>query len=128
MDRRKAWRLRNPDKVREIGRLYQQKRRLTHKLGHLVVAAKVRAREKGLEFSITVNDLNIPERCPIFGCRISPGAGQRSDCSPSIDRIDPKKGYVPGNVRVISWKANRLKSDMSLNECRLILKDLEARS
>lgn len=128
IDRRKAWRLRNPEKVREIGKLYARKRRQTHKLNYLLSGAKARALAKGLEFSITLDDLSIPDVCPVFGHLISAGVEKRSDSSPSIDRIDPKKGYVPGNVRVISWRANRLKSDMSLEECRLILKDLKAKS
>ena len=33
------------------------------------------------------------------------------DNSPTLDRIVPELGYVPGNVAVISWKANRLKGN-----------------
>ncbi|MCA3718382.1 MAG: hypothetical protein IM674_09025 [Brevundimonas sp.] len=44
----------------------------------------------------------------------------RSDASPSLDRIDPHKGYVPSNVRVISDRANRLKGDRSLSEIQAL--------
>jgi hypothetical protein len=46
--------------------------------------------------------------------------GARSDGSPSLDRIDPGQGYVPGNVRVISDRANRLKGDRSIETLRLL--------
>jgi hypothetical protein len=46
--------------------------------------------------------------------------GRRSACSPSLDRIIPDRGYVPGNVRVVSDRANRLKGKRSLSELRLL--------
>lgn len=45
--------------------------------------------------------------------------------APSLDRIDSDKGYTRDNTRVISNRANTLKNNMTLEECRLILKDLE---
>jgi hypothetical protein len=45
-----------------------------------------------------------------MGTRLEKGERQ-SDSSPSIDCIDGSKGYVVGNVKIISWKANRLKSN-----------------
>jgi hypothetical protein len=57
----------------------------------------------------------IPAVCPVLGIPIVLGE-QRSENSPSLDRITPKLGYVPGNVRVISDKANRLKGDRTLGE------------
>ena len=39
------------------------------------------------------------------------GGGAQNPAMPSIDRIIPSLGYVPGNVAVISLAANRIKSD-----------------
>ena len=47
------------------------------------------------------------------------------DNSPNLDRIFPKKGYVPGNVRVISQRANRIKSDATVEEMRAVLRDMQ---
>jgi hypothetical protein len=66
-------------------------------------------------FSITMQAIVIPPVCPVLGIPIVLGE-QRSGNSPSLDRITPKLGYVPGNVRVISDKANRLKGDRTLSE------------
>lgn len=75
-----------------------------------------RARREGIPYSLTRDDLIIPERCPVLGLRLRrPGEGQAED-SPSIDRIVPERGYVSGNVAVISMRANRLKNDGSAEE------------
>ena len=41
------------------------------------------------------------------------GAGRNNPDNPSLDRVVPELGYVRGNVRVISYWANRLKCDCS---------------
>jgi hypothetical protein len=38
-----------------------------------------------------------------------------------IDRIDTSKGYLKDNIKVISWRANRLKSDGTLEELEKIV-------
>lgn len=46
---------------------------------------------------------------------------KRHDGSPTIDRIINDLGYVKGNVIVISWRANRIKSDATLAELKAIV-------
>ena len=84
--------------------------------------ARVRARKADVPFTITVADIVIPSHCPILGIALEQKLGQRGggDASPSLDRIEPALGYVPGNVIVISNRANRLKSDASIEELRSI--------
>lgn len=84
-------------------------------------SAKYRAKKKGLSFTITKDDIVIPEFCPVFGIRLetSPEVG-RSDASPSLDRIDNSEGYVKGNVIVVSWLANRIKSDATVEQLRIV--------
>src|SRR5579859_2401093 len=86
--------------------------------------AKKRAKEKGLPFNITDVDLTVPQFCPVLGIKIEFGYGAGpQDNSPSVDRIRPELGYVKGNVRVISNRANRLRSDATIAELKLILAD-----
>ncbi len=66
-----------------------------------------------------MHDIDIPERCPILGIPLARGTQKQNDRSPSIDRIDNTKGYVPGNVQVISLKANRMKNDATDTELLL---------
>lgn len=76
-----------------------------------------------MPFSITEKDIPIPTHCPVLGVVLKPVGGgmhHRPD-SPSVDEILPGKGYVPGNVAVISWRANSLKRDGSLEDfCKIV--------
>jgi hypothetical protein len=87
---------------------------------HLANVAKRRAKLKGLDYSITWKDIVIPEVCPVLGIELVHGSGRWADTSPTLDRIDNSKGYIQGNIVVISWRANRLKSDASLQELLLL--------
>jgi hypothetical protein len=87
--------------------------------------ARNRAKEKGLEFSITLDDIVIPEFCPVLGIKLEKGNGPFKDASPSLDRLDNVKGYVKGNIAVISWRANRLKSDATIEEIEKLIAFME---
>lgn len=94
----------------------------------LLRSAKQRAKTKGLEFNIDISDIELPKVCPLLGIPLSSSyreVGKTIDNSYSIDRINPNKGYVKGNVWVISYKANRIKNDASLEELELIVKNLK---
>ena len=73
-------------------------------------AAKENAKKKKVPFAIIKEDIIIPEYCPILNIRLKKGEGKRCDNSPSLDRIIPEKGYVKGNVAIISWRANSIKN------------------
>jgi hypothetical protein len=94
----------------------------------LLRAAKWRANKKGLEFDLLPSDITIPKLCPVLGIPLDTAltkktGGARSHwSSPSLDRLDNTKGYVRGNVRVISWRANALKKDATLEELLALVK------
>lgn len=75
--------------------------------------AKKRSVDRGLPFDLSISEVIIPPQCPVLGIELRVGEG-RSLNSPSLDRIEPDLGYVSGNVRVISDKANRLKGNRDL--------------
>lgn len=83
-------------------------------------AAKRRAKQQGVPFDLTVDDIHIPAFCPVLGVKLERSAGGSSggDNSPSLDKIVPERGYVRGNVIVISNKANRMKSNGTFDEMR----------
>lgn len=78
----------------------------------LLYSAKQRAKRHNLPFNLTESDILIPKYCPIFGFEMQSQYGKQCDISPSVDRINPKLGYIKGNVIVISHLANRVKSDV----------------
>jgi hypothetical protein len=96
--------------------------RIEHPAKYLVKNAKERAEKKNLPFDLTEEDIIIPDVCPVFGIPIIVGASfKERDNSPSLDRIIPKLGYVKGNVKVISFKANSLKRDGSIEDFEKII-------
>ena len=78
-------------------------------------SAKSRATKKGRDFDLVLEDIVIPKTCAVFGTPL---------VNPSIDRIDSSRGYVKGNIRVISLRANQLKSNATVHEMEMVLADL----
>jgi hypothetical protein len=84
--------------------------------------AKKRSEKTGIEFNIELDDIKIPKLCPVFGFEFEVGVGKGpTDKSPSLDRIDNSKGYVKGNIQIISFKANRLKNDCDIVDIEKLL-------
>jgi len=84
---------------------------------------KASANKRGIPFELSVTDIDeigIPITCPVLGMPLYFHRNKVKDDSISFDRIDSSKGYVLGNVIVISYRANRLKSDATINELRQI--------
>lgn len=113
--RRKRQRDRRPGHGAEVQRL----RRQTKPEGLMLTRAKGRAKRAGIDFNLTIGDIVIPTHCPVFGVTLHTG-GRRTNDHASLDRINPRKGYVKGNVWVISYRANRIKNDATLKEIEAI--------
>lgn len=134
----RKWRAKNPDKVRanderdrnrqrEYRRehlpqyaAYQRAARLRSPRENLVALARYRSKKKGILCTIAVADIEWVTHCPITGIELDyintePGERQNvsRDAFPTLDRKNPAIGYVPGNVFVLSHKANRMKQDAS---------------
>jgi hypothetical protein len=91
--------------------------------------ARARAKAKQLDFNIDneyVRSL-VVSHCPIFGVPLewSYARGSKPKTlpfSPSLDRIDPTKGYTKGNLWIISNKANMIKSNATHEELIIVAK------
>lgn len=66
-----------------------------------------------MEFSIEVSDIVIPEKCPYLDVPFIP---LDKELGYSLDRIDSSRGYTKDNIQVISYKANRMKSNATEQE------------
>lgn len=107
----RQWRKSNSDYTRPKPNPHRSKWK------EMLYSAKARAKRKGIPFEISFQDVHRPMRCPIFDVEINYKEGPAGDYTPSLDRIIPELGYVKGNVVVISNKANRMKSNGTLEEC-----------
>ena len=65
------------------------------------------------------------DTCPVFGVPLVKRTEEFSDNTAELDRLIPSKGYIKGNVRWISRRANRLKSDATISELKAIIKYME---
>ena len=119
------WRLDNPEKSGQYSRNWRAK----NPIKYWLMTVRNCAKQRGLEFSITEVDLlidgKLPEFCPVLGVKLDYSKGPRFGRNTrlnvaSIDRIDNMKGYIPGNVVVVSLRANYLKKDATLAELQAL--------
>ena len=57
----------------------------------------------------------------LFGFELKREDKQTWMCAPSVDRIDSSKGYIKGNITVVSRRANILKRDATIDELEQLL-------
>jgi hypothetical protein len=84
----------------------------------LYCSAKVRAKRDNVPFTLRIEDIQIPEFCPVFP-KMNLTCAHRGESlanSPTLDRLIPSLGYTKNNVRVISHKANTIKTDATAEE------------
>ena len=109
----------------EKDRFYKRYR--SNPIPQLIYNFKKRAKLTGVPFDLEPQDiknkLNLAgSKCPVLGVdmEISKLGSKNNDLTPSIDRIDPKKGYVKDNIIVVSMRANRIKTDATVDEIRRV--------
>lgn len=115
---RNRYRKNNHEKVKQ----WKKNSRIKNIEKYIYNAARLRAKNKKQLFTITLEDIIIPEYCPILGIKIDPTLSGRSGHSPSVDRLDNNQGYTKENILIISDRANTLKSDSSKEERQKIYK------
>ena len=112
---RRKWRKTSPDAI-----LWAVKK--------MLYDASRRADLKGIEFAITPEDLETPKVCPLLGIPlVYQAAERRVSGSASLDRINGNRGYTVGNCWIISWRANRIKTDATPEELMSIATALNNR-
>lgn len=122
---------RNPSVAAAANKRYREKHKHTvdYRIIHMMAKAKRRASDKGWEFDLDKDYLHsiwpADNQCPVFKKPFTM-AEKNHDFNASLDRIDSEKGYIKGNVVVVSWRANNLKSDGTLEELRTLLEFYEA--
>jgi len=120
----KQYRERNKDKMKEYKQILKQ----NNPIKYLLIQAKARCKHLGsnIPFDITPDDVEYVTHCPVFGVELKYNSKQSKrgmvvDDAASLDRIIPELGYIRGNVRIISWRANKLKSDITPDEMKAMI-------
>jgi len=119
-----AWKARNRGRRAEtLRREYEA----TDPIVLMLRTAKSRAKKRGVPFQLTPADIEVPAVCPILGIPIQRSRELLAPGSPSLDRIIPTLGYVPGNVAVISQRANTIKNSGTAAEHERIAEWMRAK-
>jgi len=127
--------LENAERLKEKQRTYGQdhketvkerklQERICNPAKYMLRTKRNECKKFGVEFTLEMSDLlPLPEICPVLGIKLNYVvlSGRPENNSPSIDRLNNAIGYLHGNVRVISNRANRLKSDGTAEEHQKIV-------
>lgn len=84
-------------------------------------SCKQRAKKLGIPFEVSPEEIIVPEVCPVLKQPLVFATRH----SPSVDRIDNSKGYVKGNIVVISQLANKMKNCATEEELRLFCENIQ---
>lgn len=122
-ERAREQREKDPEEFRKYRRRLHSK----DPIGGLYRGTKSRARVRGISFTITLEDLELDGCCQCCGREmfVTEEKGYQKPHSPSLDRLIPKLGYIPGNVNVICWRCNDVKRNSTLDELRTVVAWLE---
>lgn len=121
-----------PKEYLEANRMYRRYCEMVSPLKTHFTKLKRNAKRRGLEFTIAFdyfrNLVLSTKFCPVFGWELDYSKGFKEGVLPnsmSIDRIDSTKGYIEGNIQVLSYRANTLKWDATLEELEKVVKFLQ---
>lgn len=104
----------------EKRRIYTRAYRAANRERRMLADAKARATKGSFSCTIELSDIFIPDKCPLLGVTFE----RKGPYAPSLDKIIPSLGYVPGNVMVISYRANAIKHNATLQELQTLVSNL----
>jgi hypothetical protein len=102
---------------------------LLHWATESLTRSKYRAKKYNREHTLTIEwileQAKIVKICPLLKIELQYTNQTDSTNTASIDRKDSSKGYTPDNCKIISTRANRLKSDGTQAELEMISQNLK---
>lgn len=105
---------------KDCTRIFSAQDHRDHPERTILVAARYRAKKKNLPFNLVLEDIVIPDFCPVSGIKLNKNINRLKDDSPSLDRVIPEKGYVKNNIIIVSQRVNAIKRDALPKELRQI--------
>jgi hypothetical protein len=93
---------------------------LSNQLAKLFARVKHQAKNRKISFNLNPAYFALPEICPVLKIPLQFHTVNADDNSYSVDRIDNTRGYDNDNVCIMSLKANRIKSNATLEELVMV--------
>ena len=121
---------------KECHKRYQREQRVRnnssdveyHSIRENLNGARKRAKKYGYPFDIVIEDLMpFPTHCEIFDIELTYGENNKHSGA-SLDKVIPSLGYVKGNVKIISSRANNMKGDSTLDDLKNMIQYIEVYS
>ena len=117
-ERSRVWKKDNRDLICETN--FHWRKTEKGAISEMLSQARKRAKKDNVPFNLTPEDIQIPELCPVLLKPLVRKVGKGpSPWSPSLDKIIPSKGYVVGNVMIMSHRANVMKNAATPEELLL---------
>jgi hypothetical protein len=112
---------RNPEKYRNMRDRYKIRRK-DNLAKDFFQRIRSSAKRAGMDFNLDESDFQqLPKKCPVLGIELNYDGACHDPGLASVDRINNSRGYVRGNVVIVSYRANALKRDATLDEMRRLL-------
>lgn len=105
---------------------------VSRSIGYMLRNLRYSAKRRGIEFNLKLTDLILPSHCPLLGLKLTYNpidtqcTTYNDNAHATVDRLDNDKGYVPGNVWVISRLANNMKNCASLDQLELFCTNMNS--
>jgi hypothetical protein len=121
-NKEKIYKNRSTEEAKEIFALKKREWRKKNHPRSILHYVKSRAVKNNIPFNLTLEDIQIPEFCPVFSFPLVVNEKVHKYNSLSVDRIDPDLGYVKGNVQIISYLANTMKQNATKEQLLMFAK------
>jgi hypothetical protein len=98
--------------------------------GYIIRHIKNSARRRNLEFNLDYTDIDLPDVCPLLGIPLvykqlnGINLYQKANYA-TLDRIDNSKGYIKGNVIILSRMANAMKNEANFEQLKIFYTNVQ---
>lgn len=95
------------------------------KRGYMIRNLKYSAKRRNIEFDLDFSQIELPVFCPILNIKLEYFGNSQLLNRATVDRIDNGKGYIPGNIMIMSRMANAMKNEASFDQLDLFSKNIK---
>ena len=125
MRNKQAEKMEDPEYRKQYCESWRQYTRNNYE-ARLLATIKSKCKKNNISFDLELSDIVIPKNCPKTGIPlvVHTERGKFYD-TPSVDRVDPSKGYTKNNIQIVSLWYNIAKlnwnEDLFLQMCKRVV-------